>query len=110
MSFLSSNRPARGALKLKTLSLAIAASLPVWAMADEAAETFNTTFLQGSQSPVDLQQLLSANSVLPGNYRVDLYSNEVLVGRRDIDFKRNPKTLASRPASPSTCSSSWVST
>ena len=58
MSFLSSNRPARGALKLKTLSLAIAASLPAWAMADEAAETFNTTFLQGSQSSVDLQQLL----------------------------------------------------
>ena len=91
MSFLSSNRSARGALKLKTLSLAIAASLPAWAMADEAAETFNTTFLQGSQSSVDLQQLLSANSVLPGNYRVDLYSNEVLVGRRDIDFKRNPQ-------------------
>jgi len=91
MSFLSSNRSARGALKLKTLSLAIAASLPAWAMADEVAETFNTTFLQGSQSSVDLQQLLSANSVLPGNYRVDLYSNEVLVGRRDIDFKRNPQ-------------------
>ncbi|KTC20206.1 fimbrial protein [Pseudomonas marginalis ICMP 9505] len=90
MSFLSSNRPARGALKLKALSFAMAASLPVWATADEAAETFNTTFLQGSQSPVDLQQLLSANSVLPGNYRVDLYSNEVLVGRRDINFKRNP--------------------
>ncbi|OIN45878.1 fimbrial protein [Pseudomonas azotoformans] len=89
MSSLSSNRSARGALHLKTLSLAIAASLPVWAMADEATQTFNTTFLQGSQSPVDLQQLLSANSVLPGNYRVDLYSNEVLVGRRDIDFKHD---------------------
>lgn len=91
MSFLSSNRPARGALKLKTLSFAIAAGLPAWAMAEDTAQTFNTTFLQGSQSTVDLQQLLSANSVLPGNYRVDLYSNEVLVGRRDIDFKRNPK-------------------
>ena len=91
MSFLSSNRPASGVLKLKTLSLAIAASLPSLTMADDAAQTFNTTFLQGSQSPVDLQQLLSANSVLPGNYRVDLYSNEMLVGRRDIDFKRNPK-------------------
>ncbi|WP_106803267.1 fimbria/pilus outer membrane usher protein [Pseudomonas sp. S5D5] len=90
MSFISSNRPVRGALKLKTLSLAIAASLPAWALADEPAETFNTTFLQGAQSAVDLQQLLSANSVLPGTYRVDLYSNEVLVGRRDIDFKRNP--------------------
>lgn len=91
MSFLSSNRSACDALKLKTLWLAIAACLPAWALADEAAQTFNTTFLQGSQSPVDLQQLLSANSVLPGTYRVDLYSNEVLVGRRDIDFKRNPQ-------------------
>jgi len=91
MSFLSCNWSACDALKLKTLWLAIAASLPAWAMADEAAQTFNTTFLQGSQSPVDLQQLLSANSVLPGTYRVDLYSNEVLVGRRDIDFKRNPQ-------------------
>jgi outer membrane usher protein len=28
--------------------------------------------------------------VLPGNYRVDLYSNDTLVGRRDIDFRRHP--------------------
>jgi outer membrane usher protein len=54
-------------------------------------EEFNTSFLQGASSSVDLQLLLSANSVLPGNYRVDLYSNETLVGRRDIDFRRNPK-------------------
>ncbi|UOP11156.1 fimbria/pilus outer membrane usher protein [Pseudomonas palleroniana] len=90
MSSLSSNRPVRCALKFKTLSLAIAASLPAWVMADEATEAFNTTFLQGGQA-VDLQQLLAANSVLPGNYRVDLFSNEVLVGRRDIDFLRNPQ-------------------
>jgi len=78
-------------LKLSTLSVAIFASS--WAFADDPSQAaFNTTFLQGAQSSVDLQQLLSANSVLPGNYRVDLYSNEMLVGRRDIDFKRNPKT------------------
>ena len=63
---------------------------PLNVMADEATEAFNTTFLQGGQA-VDLQQLLAANSVLPGNYRVDLFSNEVLVGRRDIDFLRNPQ-------------------
>ena len=80
-------------LKLSTLSLAILVGSPAWAVADEPSlKMFNTTFLQGAQSSVDLQQLLSANSVLPGNYRVDLYSNEVLVGRRDIDFKRNPQT------------------
>ena len=78
-------------LKLSTLSVAIFASS--WAFADDPSQAaFNTTFLQGAQSSVDLQQLLSASSVLPGNYRVDLYSNEMLVGRRDIDFKRNPKT------------------
>lgn len=54
------------------------------------AEQFNTAFLQGATPSVDLQRLLSANSVLPGNYRVDLYSNETLVGRRDIDFRRTP--------------------
>lgn len=92
MSFLSSNSPARGALKLKTLWLAMVACVPAPALADDAAQGFNTTFLQGAQSQVDLQQLLAADSVLPGNYRVDLYSNEVLVGRRDIDFKRNRHT------------------
>jgi len=30
--------------------------------------------------------------VLPGNYRVDLYGNDTLVGRRDIDFLHNPAT------------------
>lgn len=76
------------------LSLVIGAALPGLAAADPDAQLqgFNTTFLQGAQSTVDLQLLLSANSVLPGNYRVDLYSNEVLVGRRDIDFKRNDQT------------------
>ncbi|WP_275558594.1 fimbria/pilus outer membrane usher protein [Pseudomonas sp. 2(2015)] len=70
--------------------------MPVLAAQDasdeQQLEAFNTTFLQGAPSSVDLQLLLSANSVLPGNYRVDLYSNEVLVGRRDIDFNRNPAT------------------
>ncbi|QNH80804.1 fimbrial biogenesis outer membrane usher protein [Pseudomonas protegens] len=57
----------------------------------ESFEQFNTSFLQGAPSSVDLQLLLSANSVLPGNYRVDLYSNETLVGRRDIEFRSNPE-------------------
>ncbi|MEX5543872.1 FimD/PapC N-terminal domain-containing protein, partial [Pseudomonas poae] len=49
------------------------ACVPAPALADDAAQGFNTTFLQGAQSQVDLQQLLAADSVLPGNYRVDLY-------------------------------------
>ena len=87
-------------VKLHALSIAIVFGLPSWADATETTTAaleqdqlaqFNTSFLQGAQSTVDLQLLLSANDVLPGNYRVDLYSNEVLVGRRDIDFRRNPK-------------------
>lgn len=76
------------------LSLIICTALSGLAAADTDTQMlgFNTTFLQGAQSAVDLQLLLSANSVLPGNYRVDLYSNEVLVGRRDIDFKLNEQT------------------
>jgi outer membrane usher protein len=72
-------------------SLAGAAETATAVLEQEQLEQFNTSFLQGAQSSVDLQLLLSANSVLPGNYRVDLYSNETLVGRRDIDFRRNPK-------------------
>lgn len=56
----------------------------------EGDEQFNTSFLQGAASSVDLQSLLASSNVLPGNYRVDLYGNETLVGRRDIDFRHNP--------------------
>ncbi|MGX9378623.1 fimbria/pilus outer membrane usher protein [Pseudomonas sp. JQ36] len=55
-------------------------------------EQFNTSFLQGAPSSVDLQSLLATSRVLPGIYRVDLYGNETLVGRRDIDFRRPPGT------------------
>ena len=55
-------------------------------------EQFNTSFLQGATSSVDLQSLLASSRVLPGIYRVDLYGNETLVGRRDIDFRRPPGT------------------
>ncbi len=55
-------------------------------------QQFNTSFLQGTTSAVDLQALLASSSVIPGSYRVDLYSNETLVGRRDIDFRRVPES------------------
>ncbi|SES14191.1 fimbria/pilus outer membrane usher protein [Pseudomonas sp. NFPP19] len=55
-------------------------------------EQFNTSFLQGATSSVDLQSLFASSRVLPGIYRVDLYGNETLVGRRDIDFRRSPGT------------------
>ena len=56
----------------------------------EGEEQFNTSFLQGAAAAVDLHSLLASSSVLPGNYRVDLYGNDTLVGRRDIDFRHSP--------------------
>ncbi|MFW9081403.1 fimbria/pilus outer membrane usher protein [Pseudomonas sp. P2757] len=84
---------------LNALYLAIIVGVPQLANASESVvltnqgqdNQFNTSFLQGVGSSVDLDLLLSANRVLPGNYRVDVYSNEVLVGRRDIDFRRVEK-------------------
>ncbi len=60
-------------------------------------ELFNTSFLQGTHSKLDVQALLATNNVLPGNYRIDLYNNEVLVGRQDINFIRNPQSNKVEP-------------
>ncbi|NWL75939.1 fimbrial protein [Pseudomonas taiwanensis] len=96
------NLRSRPLVRRSKLALAISLALPSMTLhakspeplpvADAQVDSFNTTFLKGAPSAVDLQSLLHANSVVPGNYRVDLYSNEVLVGRRDIDFLRNQQT------------------
>ena len=87
-------------LSRKALCLTITITLSNVAFSEEPVsqdeEQFNTLFLQGG-SAVDLQTLLSANRVLPGNYRVDLYSNDVLVGRRDIEFSPNTHTRKVEP-------------
>lgn len=74
---------------LAPLSVALIFSSACLADGDEQ---FNTSFLQGAASAVDVQALLASSSVLPGNYRGDLYSNDTLVGRRDIDFRHNSAT------------------
>ncbi|KPY98045.1 fimbria/pilus outer membrane usher protein [Pseudomonas syringae] len=56
----------------------------------DGAARFNTAFIQGSDQPADLQEFLRSNSVLPGTYRVDIYVNRKLSGRRDIRFLKNP--------------------
>lgn len=53
---------------------------------------FNTAFIQGSDQPPELTEFLKANSVLPGTYRVDIYVNRTLSGRRDISFVSNANT------------------
>ncbi|MFH7391156.1 FimD/PapC N-terminal domain-containing protein, partial [Pseudomonas syringae pv. tagetis] len=52
----------------------------------EGAVKFNTAFIQGTDQPPDLQEFLRTNSVLPGTFRVDIYVNGKLSGRRDITF------------------------
>jgi outer membrane usher protein len=51
---------------------------------------FNTAFIQGTDQPADLDSFLEGNSVVPGTYRVDIYVNRTLSGRRDISFVANP--------------------
>jgi outer membrane usher protein len=52
---------------------------------------FNTSFIQGTDQPADLATFLQGNSVVPGSYRVDVYINRLLSGRRDINFVANPE-------------------
>jgi len=77
--------------------LALALTLPMTGVAapDNAVSpgkpvTFNTAFIQGSEQPPDLNQFLQGNSVVAGIYRVDVYVNRTLSGRRDITFSKNP--------------------
>jgi outer membrane usher protein len=62
-----------------------------WAadIAPTAEVKFNTAFIQGGEQPPELTEFLKANSVLPGTYRVDVYVNRTLSGRRDIVFSAN---------------------
>jgi outer membrane usher protein len=53
---------------------------------------FNTAFIQGSDQPPDIKAFLDGNSVVPGTYRVDVFVNRGLSGRRDITFAPNPLT------------------
>ncbi|WP_232466877.1 FimD/PapC N-terminal domain-containing protein, partial [Alcaligenes faecalis] len=58
---------------------------------------FNMAFLQGNASTADLRTLLSSSNVPEGVQRVDLYVNQQRTGRRDITFKRNPRTDENEP-------------
>lgn len=74
-------------------SAGLALASPATAMTDQnSAAThvkFNTSFIQGTDQPADLATFLQGNSVVPGSYRVDVYVNRVLSGRRDINFVSN---------------------
>lgn len=72
---------------------------PVQLAALDNTETlgFNMAFLQGQASTADLRTLLSNSNVAEGVQRVDLYVNQQRTGRRDITFKRNPRTDENEP-------------
>ncbi|WP_231570403.1 fimbria/pilus outer membrane usher protein [Achromobacter sp. RTa] len=53
---------------------------------------FNTAFLYGMTSTADLRSLLAGTGVPPGIQRVDLYMNQTLAGRLDVEFSLNEKT------------------
>lgn len=55
---------------------------------------FNTAFIQGTDQPADLDTFLQGSSVVPGTYRVDVFVNRVLSGRRDINFTADPASGA----------------
>jgi outer membrane usher protein len=65
-----------------------------WAVEDApgSAVKFNTAFIQGSDQPPELGEFLKANTLLPGTYRVDIYVNRALSGRRDIVFASNSRS------------------
>ncbi|WP_459200747.1 fimbria/pilus outer membrane usher protein [Pseudomonas tremae] len=76
------------------MGLTLMASINAFAAQPEVSRgdepvRFNTAFIQGSDQPPDLQAFLRTSSVLPGTYRVDIYVNRTLSGRRDITFSRN---------------------
>lgn len=67
------------------------------AMADVGTEgagrpraKFNAAFIQGTDQPPELNSFLEGNGVVPGSYRVDIYVNGKLSGRRDVSFVANP--------------------
>jgi outer membrane usher protein len=75
----------------------LAMTAPTAERAAVAAVKFNTSFIQGTDQPADLQTFLEGNSVVPGSYRVDVYVNRALTGRRDITFVAQEKNGSVQP-------------
>ena len=57
---------------------------------------FNPAFLQGA-TQVDVSQFAHGNPVLPGEYLVDLWINDVWAGRVSIRFDAQPGSSIARP-------------
>lgn len=57
------------------------------------AETFNTQFLAGSAAQSDLSRVYQGNSLLPGDYSLDIYVNEEWKGRFAVDVRDSERDL-----------------
>lgn len=51
---------------------------------------YNLGLLQGGGKTLDVQSLLGDNSAMPGSYRSDIYVNQHLAGRHDVELVINP--------------------
>ncbi|MEH5143180.1 fimbria/pilus outer membrane usher protein [Enterobacter cloacae] len=70
--------------------LMIPVSLSAYALADEKGVEFNTSFINSEFSNgVDFAQFSKANSMLPGQYLVDIYLNDDLVATEKMIFSKN---------------------
>src|SRR5262245_31703688 len=58
---------------------------------------FNDEFLIRGGAPVELKYFERGSSLSPGSYSVDVYLNQEMVRRADINFSAHPETGEVRP-------------
>ncbi|AZF26262.1 MULTISPECIES: fimbria/pilus outer membrane usher protein [unclassified Pseudomonas] len=88
--------------RLRKLALAVALALPGAAYANSTGSEanipeFDLAFIQGGGEQLDLAEFLRQDNVAPGTYRVDIYVNRALTGRRDIRFDIIDKSGRTKP-------------
>ena len=66
----------------------LASAAPARPAAPEVAQ-FDSSFLSGSGTKVDLSAFANGNPMVAGDYRVDIYVNGSWKGRRDLPFRAN---------------------
>lgn len=61
------------------------------------AVEFNDEFLNRSGAPVELKYFEQGSAVPPGSYNVDIYLNQSMIRRQDVNFTASPETGEVRP-------------
>jgi len=97
------SRAAKSAWKsLPALIAGVLGTAPMFAWAAAApassgAVEFNEAFTAGQDQSVDVSRFEKGNPVLPGQYRVDIYVNEVRVDAENVNFKATPNSDVAQP-------------